>query len=97
MSAICSSQSQSGTVSYLITVKGAPEVLQGMFTKLPEGYQTLYSKLTRQGARVLALGYRYLGNLSQREVCSTLCMHNHYQCRDIVGSFSLTVHNLNYE
>ena len=68
MSAVCAMQSPSGS-THLATVKGAPEVLQGMFKNLPEGYESLYSKLTRQGARVLALGYRHIGSLSQREVC----------------------------
>ena len=38
------------------------------FSSIPEHYDPIYTKLTRQGARVLALGYKELGNLSLREV-----------------------------
>ena len=62
---------QSGSVSgpsYLVTAKGAPEVLQEMFKEVPKNYMAVHTKLARHGARVLALGYRDLGNLSYKDV-----------------------------
>ena len=37
---------------------------------VPDNYDTLYLKLARKGARVLALGYRDLGPLSPRDANS---------------------------
>lgn len=66
MSTVCSTSQPPN--QYIATVKGAPETLRDMFAAVPEGYDKIYSKLSRHGARVLALGYRYLGNLTLREV-----------------------------
>lgn len=41
---------------YIATVKGAPEVLNPMFSEIPEKYNEVYLELSRRGARVLALG-----------------------------------------
>lgn len=41
-------------------VKGAPETLKGMYVDVPEGYDEVYKNFTRQGSRVLALGYKWL-------------------------------------
>ena len=68
MSAICSVHSSPGGQTHLATVKGAPEVLQDMFSSVPENYDAIYSKLMRQGARVLALGYRNLGSMTPGKV-----------------------------
>ena len=38
------------------------------FSRVPSSYDSTYTKLSRRGARVLALGYKYLGNLSMRQV-----------------------------
>ncbi|XP_055331769.1 endoplasmic reticulum transmembrane helix translocase-like isoform X2 [Paramacrobiotus metropolitanus] len=45
-------------------VKGAPEVLRSMFASVPDGYDEMYLKHTRQGARVLALGRKSLGQMA---------------------------------
>ena len=43
-----------------IGVKGAPETIQKMLTKTPPYYEETFKYFTRNGGRVLALGYRYL-------------------------------------
>lgn len=64
-------QSGSADVVYLATVKGAPETLRPMFSSLPPNYDNVYLKLSRRGARVLALGRKELGKLSHAEVRET--------------------------
>jgi len=53
---------------YMATVKGAPETLRQMFKSVPEDYDTNYLTMSRRGARVLALGHRDLGNLSNQQL-----------------------------
>ncbi|XP_013085670.2 endoplasmic reticulum transmembrane helix translocase-like [Biomphalaria glabrata] len=55
-------------VQYSVAVKGAPETLKSMFSHLPSNYDEVYLKMARRGARVLALGYRKLGNMSHQQV-----------------------------
>ncbi|KAL9550429.1 hypothetical protein PS6_005553 [Mucor atramentarius] len=45
-----------------IAVKGAPETLKLMYTKVPDNYVEAYRHFTRKGSRVLALGYKMLDN-----------------------------------
>ncbi|XP_058803201.1 endoplasmic reticulum transmembrane helix translocase [Phymastichus coffea] len=47
-------------ITYIVTVKGAPETLKSMFSSVPNTYEEIYLALSRRGARVLALGYRKL-------------------------------------
>lgn len=60
----------SGTTEtvYNVVVKGAPETLKHMFSNPPEIYDEVYLKLSRRGARVLALGWAELGKLTSQEL-----------------------------
>jgi len=53
---------------YLATVKGAPETLRSMFSQVPDDYDKNYLALSRRGARVLALGHRNLGTMSNQQL-----------------------------
>ncbi|XP_054714931.1 endoplasmic reticulum transmembrane helix translocase-like [Uloborus diversus] len=54
--------------SYIVAVKGAPEILKAMFVSVPENYDKTYTEMSRRGARVLALGRRELGILTHQAV-----------------------------
>ena len=51
--------------STFVGVKGAPETIQTMLTKVPPNYEETFKHFTRNGGRVLALGYRYLSTDSE--------------------------------
>ncbi|NP_001121512.1 manganese-transporting ATPase 13A1 [Xenopus tropicalis] len=53
---------------YVATVKGAPETLHTMFSHCPEYYNQVHTEISREGARVLALGYKELGHLTHQQV-----------------------------
>lgn len=55
-------------VDYIVTVKGAPEILKDMLAVVPDNFDKTYLTMARQGARVLALGHRRLGMLSYQQV-----------------------------
>ena len=48
-----------------VGVKGAPETIRTMLTKTPPNYEETFKHFTRNGGRVLALGYRYLSTESE--------------------------------
>ncbi|MCJ1309559.1 hypothetical protein MMC25_003219 [Agyrium rufum] len=52
-----SSKKVKGTI---IGVKGAPETIMRMLSKVPANYEETFKHFTRNGGRVLALAYRYL-------------------------------------
>ena len=45
-----------------VAVKGAPETIRTMLVKTPPKYEETFKHFTRNGARVLALGYKYMSN-----------------------------------
>ncbi|KAI0236692.1 putative cation-transporting ATPase 1 [Massospora cicadina] len=49
-----------GRSELLVAVKGAPEVIQTMLSKVPTGYETAYKHFGRRGNRVLALAYKFM-------------------------------------
>lgn len=48
-----------------VGVKGAPETIRTMLIKTPPNYEETFKHFTRNGGRVLALGYRYLSAESE--------------------------------
>lgn len=68
MSAVCSVHAAPASHGTLAAVKGAPEVLREMYTSVPDNYDQMYRELMISGARVLALGYRNLGQVTQGQV-----------------------------
>jgi cation-transporting ATPase 13A1 len=55
-----------------VAVKGAPETIQTMLAKVPEGYEDDYKNWARKGKRVLALAFKYL-NTSSSKVIYNIC------------------------
>ncbi|XP_074593748.1 endoplasmic reticulum transmembrane helix translocase [Brevipalpus obovatus] len=62
------SPSGSTNTVYLGLVKGAPEVIRRMLTKVPPEYNNIYTSMSKRGARVLALARRELGNLTHQQI-----------------------------
>lgn len=59
------------TKATFVGVKGAPETISTMLKDIPPKYEETFKYFTRNGARVLALGYKYLSTeaeLSQKRI-----------------------------
>uniref|UniRef100_A0A8C5K6H5 Endoplasmic reticulum transmembrane helix translocase n=1 Tax=Jaculus jaculus TaxID=51337 RepID=A0A8C5K6H5_JACJA len=52
---------------YIAAVKGAPETLHSMFSQCRPDYHHIHTEISREGARVLALGYKELGHLTHQQ------------------------------
>lgn len=52
----------------LVSVKGAPETLKSMYISVPADYEKTYKWYAQQGSRVLALGYKWLKDVSHEQV-----------------------------
>ncbi|KAI2666032.1 Endoplasmic reticulum transmembrane helix translocase [Labeo rohita] len=69
MSVLASYERMGSTeLCYISTVKGAPETLKDMFSECPASYDEVHREMSREGARVLALGYKEMGHLSHQQV-----------------------------
>uniref|UniRef100_A0A8C1H7P6 Endoplasmic reticulum transmembrane helix translocase n=1 Tax=Cyprinus carpio carpio TaxID=630221 RepID=A0A8C1H7P6_CYPCA len=69
MSVLASYERMGSTeLCYISTVKGAPETLKDMFCECPVSYDEVHREMSREGARVLALGYKEMGHLSHQQV-----------------------------
>jgi cation-transporting ATPase 13A1 len=71
MSIIASHQTGAiGTTKYFVAVKGAPEIVKTMLKHVPDNYESVHLKMSRQGARVLSLAFKQLGELKSSELRS---------------------------
>uniref|UniRef100_A0A673FTV7 Endoplasmic reticulum transmembrane helix translocase n=1 Tax=Sinocyclocheilus rhinocerous TaxID=307959 RepID=A0A673FTV7_9TELE len=69
MSVLASYERMGSTeLCYISAVKGAPETLKDMFSECPASYDEVHREMSREGARVLALGYKEMGHLSHQQV-----------------------------
>ncbi|ETN69903.1 P-type ATPase protein [Necator americanus] len=55
----------------IVAVKGAPETLRSMYEHVPHDYDEIFTNLTRQGARVLAMGIKELNQTRIGELRDT--------------------------
>ncbi|EFA80291.1 putative cation-transporting ATPase [Heterostelium album PN500] len=64
MSTIANVNNDGNIVSYAFC-KGAPEVLKPFYSSIPADYDNIYKRYSRQGSRVLALGYKKISTENQ--------------------------------
>ncbi|KAI9002348.1 hypothetical protein BC832DRAFT_561305 [Gaertneriomyces semiglobifer] len=57
-----SARNENGKERIFVAVKGAPETIEAMLTRVPKGYSEHYKTWARKGKRVLALAYKYYGD-----------------------------------
>lgn len=67
MSSIVQVTSNEGS-SLRVLSKGAPEVLCKFMKDIPADYKDIYLKYVKNGARVLALAWKHIPNMSQQDV-----------------------------
>ena len=58
----------SSETTFFASVKGAPETVKTMLASVPPRYEETYLKLSRRGARVLALAFKELGTMTHQKV-----------------------------
>eukprot|EP00112_Aurelia_sp_Birch-Aquarium-sp1_P014323 Seg3082.2 transcript_id=Seg3082.2/GoldUCD/mRNA.D3Y31 product="Manganese-transporting ATPase 13A1" protein_id=Seg3082.2/GoldUCD/D3Y31 len=88
MSVIVSMQTgDSSGSNFMVTCKGAPETLKGMFLEVPVNYDEIHRKLSCEGGRVLALGYKIIGDLSAKELRDMT--REEVECGLIFGGFAV--------
>ncbi|MGH0150732.1 UNVERIFIED_CONTAM: hypothetical protein FKN15_042859 [Acipenser sinensis] len=80
----------SSDLTYISTVKGAPETLHSMFSECPDNYDAVHTEISREGARVLALGYKEIGHLTHQQVTIPNPKHLTHQQRTIPNPKHLT-------
>ncbi|KAJ1567707.1 hypothetical protein HK405_005034, partial [Cladochytrium tenue] len=68
MSTVSALNEGSGGSRCLVTAKGAPETLRSMIDHPPADYDAVYKHWARRGARVLALGYKFMDNSAINKV-----------------------------
>ena len=52
--------------AFWVAVKGAPEILRGMFANLPDHYDETYMHFAMNGSRVIALGWKWMSESEMR-------------------------------
>ena len=57
----------SSETTFFASVKGAPETVMTMLAKVPPRYEETYLRLSRRGARVLALAFKELGTMTHQQ------------------------------
>ena len=76
MSCIVRVTLKDGKHKFLIVAKGAPEIMQKLLepksAPAETDYESQFEAHTKDGKRVLALGYRYLGEEFSRSECNSL-------------------------
>ncbi|MGH0154349.1 UNVERIFIED_CONTAM: hypothetical protein FKN15_029008 [Acipenser sinensis] len=80
----------SSDLTYISTVKGAPETLHSMFSECPDNYDAVHTEISREGARVLALGYKEIGHLTHQQVTIPNPKHLTHQQKTIHDPKHLT-------
>ena len=55
------------------TVKGAPETIKTLLSSIPDGYDETCKWFTRRGSRVLALGLKEMGAISNDRIVHLAC------------------------
>lgn len=53
---------------YIASAKGAPEFMKPLMKNLPDNYDEVYLTMSRLGARVLALGYKTIGQIDNKDL-----------------------------